>query len=190
MDNKNDLILIKRISEQDESALSQFYDIHNRFLYTIIFNILRDQSESEDLLQEIFIQIWNKADSYDETLGNPLAWITRMTRNKSIDRLRSKNFKKRSGETDIEKFFDLSGDPASDDPDADIIQREEQEEVSIAIKSLKQNQKELIELAYFRGFSQSELAEHFNIPIGTVKTRMRAAMIVLRDKLKKYIQDT
>jgi RNA polymerase sigma-70 factor, ECF subfamily len=188
MDNNSDLILIRKISQKDESALSQFYDIHHRYLYTIIYNILRDQSESEDLLQEIFIQIWDKIDSYDETLGNPIAWITRMTRNKSIDRLRSKSFKNRSSETDIEKFFDLSGDPGSDNPDSGIIQRQEQFEVSNALKSLKQNQKELIELAYFRGFSQSELAEYFKIPIGTVKTRMRAAMMILRDKLKNYIQ--
>ncbi|MCB0726577.1 MAG: sigma-70 family RNA polymerase sigma factor [Ignavibacteria bacterium] len=188
MDNNNDLLLIKRISQKDETAFSQFYDIHHRYIYTIIFNILRDQAESEDLLQEIFIQIWNKVDSYDETLGNPLAWITRMTRNKSIDRLRSKGYKKRSAEIDMDKFFDLSGEPGADDPDAGIILSQEQSEVSKAIKSLKQNQRELIVLSYFRGFSQSELAEHFDIPLGTVKTRMRAAMMILRDKLKKYIQ--
>lgn len=188
MNNNNDIVLIRKISLKDEAAFSQFYDIHHRYLYTIIFNILRDQAEAEDLLQEIFVQIWNKIDSYDETLGNPLAWVTRMTRNKSIDRLRSKSYKKRSGETNIENFFNLSGDPRSDDPDADIIQRQEQIEVSDALKSLKKNQRDLIELAYFRGFSQTELAEHFSIPLGTVKTRMRAAMIILRDKLKKYIQ--
>lgn len=88
----------------------------------------------------------------------------------------------------MDKFFDLSGEPGADDPDAGIILSQEQSEVSKAIKSLKQNQRELIVLSYFRGFSQSELAEHFDIPLGTVKTRMRAAMMILRDKLKKYIQ--
>lgn len=187
MDNNSDLLLIRRISKKDETALSQFYDIHHRYLYTIIYNILRDQAESEDLLQEIFIQIWEKINSYDETLGNPIAWITRMTRNKSIDRLRSKNYKNRSSETDIEKFFNISADPGSSNADSDIISRQEQIEVSNALRTLKQNQKELIELAYYRGFTQSELAEYFKIPIGTVKTRMRAAMMILRDKLKNYI---
>lgn len=187
MDNNSDLLLIRRISKKDETALSQFYDIHHRYLYTIIYNILRDQAESEDLLQEIFIQIWEKINSYDETLGNPIAWITRMTRNKSIDRLRSKNYKNRSSETDIEKFFNISADPGSGNADSEIISKQEQTVVSNALRTLKQNQKELIELAYYRGFTQSELAEYFKIPIGTVKTRMRAAMMILRDKLKNYI---
>jgi len=188
MDNNNDLLLIRRISKKDEAALSEFYDIHYRYLFTVIFNILRDKAEAEDLLQEIFIQIWEKIDSYDETLGHPLAWITRMTRNKSIDRIRSKSYKNRSSETDIEKFFNLSGDPGHDDPDSAIINKQEQIEVYNAVNTLKQNQKDLIELAYFKGYSQSELAEHFQIPLGTVKTRMRAAMMQLRDKFKKYIQ--
>lgn len=90
MEISNDHLLIKRISEKDTSALSEFYDIHSKYLYTIIYYILKDESEAEDLLQEVFLQIWDKTDSYDENLGNPMAWITRITRNKSIDRLRSK----------------------------------------------------------------------------------------------------
>ena len=187
MDANNDLLLIKKISEKDTSALSEFYDIHSKYLYTIIYYILRDESEAEDLLQEVFLQIWEKIDSYDENLGNPLAWITRITRNKSIDRLRSKSFKNRSSETDIERFFDLSSDDESTNPEKNLEMNQESREVSIALKSLNQNQRDLIEYAYFRGYSQSELAEHFKIPLGTVKTRMRAAMMLLRDKLKNLV---
>lgn len=187
MDNKSDQILIKRISNKDPSALSEFYDIYSRYLFTIIFNVLRDKAEAEDLLQEVFLQIWNKIDSYDESLGNPLAWITRITRNRSIDRLRSKSFKNRSTETDIERFFDLSDDSGSDDPDTDLILSQERSEIKNALRSLNKNQRDLIEFAYFKGFSQSELADHFNIPLGTVKTRMRAAMMTMRVKLKNYI---
>ena len=187
MDTNNDLQLIKRISDRDTEALSEFYDLHSKYLYTIIYHILRDESEAEDLLQEVFLQIWDKTGSYDENLGNPLAWVTRITRNKSIDRLRSKSFKNRSSETDIERFFDLSSDNDSSAPDKNIIQNQEQQKISEALKSLSHNHRDLIEFAYFRGYSQTELAEHFKIPLGTVKTRMRAAMILLRDKLKNLV---
>lgn len=187
IDNQKDLNLLKRISERDSDALSEFYDIHSKYLYTIIYYIVKDEAEAEDLLQEVFLQIWEKIDSYDETLGNPLAWIVRITRNKSIDRLRSKSYKNRSSETDIDRFFDLSEDSGSSNPETISSRNQEQIEIAKAIKSLNQNQKDLIEFAYFRGYTQSELAEHFNIPLGTVKTRMRAAMTALRDKLKNLI---
>ena len=186
-DNVNDLNLLKRISQKDTAALSEFYDLHSKYLYTIIYYILRDEGESEDLLQEVFLQIWEKIDSYDETLGNPLAWISRITRNRSIDRLRSKSFKNRSSETDIERFFDLSTDSVSSNPEKVMTMNQEQLEIANALKSLNENQRDLIEFAYFRGYSQSEIAEHFKIPLGTVKTRMRAAMMLLRDKLKNLV---
>ena len=186
IDVDNDLQLLRRISERDTSALSEFYDIHSKYLYTIIYYILRDEAEAEDLLQEVFLQIWEKIDSYDEALGNPLAWITRITRNKSIDRIRSKSFKNRSSETDIERFFDLS-DTGSANPESLSTQDQEKTEITNALRSLTENQRDLIEYAYFKGYSQSELAEHFNIPLGTVKTRMRAAMMTLREKLKNLI---
>jgi len=186
VDAPGELILLRRISEKDSSALSELYDRHSKYLYTIIYYILRDEAEAEDILQEVFLQIWEKIDSYDENLGNPLAWITRITRNKAIDRLRSKGFKNRSREIDIERVFDLSSDSSSN-PEKNASMSQEQHEISNALQTLNQNQRDLIEFAYFRGYSQSELAEHFNIPLGTVKTRMRAAMISLREKLKHLI---
>lgn len=187
MDPNKDLKLLKRISEKDAAALSELYDLHSSFLFTIIYYILKDEAEAEDLLQEVFLQIWEKVDSYDQNLGNPLAWIVRITRNKSIDRLRSKSYKNRSAETDIERFFDISSDSVSSDPEKTMTLNQEQSEVIGALRSLDQNQRDLIEFAYFRGYSQSELAEHFDIPLGTVKTRMRAAMMILRSKLKNLI---
>jgi len=186
LDISGELILLKKISEKDESALSELYDRHSKYLYTIIYFILRDEAEAEDTLQEVFLQIWEKINSYDENFGNPLAWITRITRNKAIDRLRSKGFKNRSSEIDIERVFDLSSDSTSN-PEKATSMTQEQHEISNALQTLNQNQRDLIEFAYFRGYSQSELAEQFNIPLGTVKTRMRAAMISLREKLKHLI---
>ncbi|MEO6695163.1 MAG: sigma-70 family RNA polymerase sigma factor [Ignavibacteria bacterium] len=186
VDTSVELLLLKKISEKDNNALSDLYDKHSKYLYTIIYYILRDEAEAEDTLQEVFLQIWEKINSYDENLGNPLAWITRITRNKAIDRLRSKGYKNRSSEIDIERVFNLSSD-SSTNPEKNTSMSQEQIEISTALKTLNTNQRDLIEFAYFHGFSQSELAEHFNIPLGTVKTRMRAAMISLRSKLKHLI---
>jgi len=180
-------ILLRKISERDSDALSEFYDLYSKYLYTIIYYIVRDEAEAEDLLQEVFLQIWDKINSYDEALGNPLAWITRITRNKAIDRLRSKSFKNRSSEIDIERVFDLSEDSSSFSPDNISNRTQEKTEIAAALKTLNDNQRDLIEFAYFRGYSQSELAEYFKIPLGTVKTRMRSAMMSLRDKLKHLL---
>lgn len=186
-DHELDLRLIRRIAGKDSAALSEFYDRHSRYLYTIIYYMVKDEAEAEDLLQEVFLLIWEKAGSYDESLGNPLAWVTRITRNKAIDRLRSKGFRKRASETDIERFFDLSEESDTNDPEKNSSRSQESSEIRKALQSLSDNQRDLIEYAYFGGFSQSELAKHFNIPLGTVKTRMRSAMMALREKLKHLL---
>lgn len=188
IDTSYDQVLLRRMNDRDSSALSELYDLHSQYFYTIIYYILRDEAEAEDVLQEVFLQIWEKIDSYDESLGNPLAWITRITRNKAIDRLRSKGFKKRSNEIDLERVFDFSSDSNSENPEQLAGTNQEQFEIKQALKTLNQNQRDLIEFAYFQGYSQSELAEHFNIPLGTVKTRMRTGMLSLREKLKHLLR--
>lgn len=186
-DDKSDLILFKKISSKDADALSELYDRHSKYLFTIIYFIIKDKPEAEDILQEVFIQIWEKIQFYEPSLGNPLAWMTRLTRNKAIDRLRSKSFKKRADESDIEKFFDLSEDKSTSNPENISDRNRERAEITEALRSLNENQRELIEFAYFKGYSQTELAEHFKIPLGTVKTRIRAAMMQLRSKLKHLL---
>lgn len=187
INTSEELLLLKKISKRDSEALSRLYDLHSKYFYTIIFYILRDESEAEDVLQEVFLQIWERIDSYDETLGNPLAWITRITRNKAIDKLRSKGFKNRSNEIDLERIFDFSSNSSSENPESTVMVDQDKVMIIEALKKLNENQRDLIEFAYFRGYSQSELAEHFSIPLGTVKTRMRAGMLLLREKLKHLI---
>lgn len=179
--------LFKKISERDTDSLSRLYDLHSKYLFTIIYYILRNKSESEDILQEVFLQIWDKIDSYDENLGSPVSWMTRITRNKAIDRLRSRDFKKRSDEVDIERFFDIEETSVSSNPENDANLSREKKEIVNALNGLNKSQRDLIEFAYFRGYSQTELAEHFKIPLGTVKTRMRSAMQLLREKLKHLL---
>ncbi|MEO8209445.1 MAG: sigma-70 family RNA polymerase sigma factor [bacterium] len=184
MSNNYDLILLKRIIRKDTAALSEFYDIHSKYLYTIIYRILSHEAEAENLLQEVFIQIWDKSSSYDETLGNPMTWVTSLTRNKSIDKLRSQNFKKLKDENNIEKVFHISEDSVSPNPEYNFGFNPQQILIHDSLKSLNDIQRNLLEFAYFRGYSQSELAEHFHIPFASVKTIMRSSMMLLRDNLQ------
>ncbi len=187
IEKPQDFLLLKKISEKDKNALSDLYDLYSKYLYTIIFFILKDKGEAEDTLQEVFLLIWEKIDTYDDNLGNPLSWITRISRNKAIDKLRSKDFRNHAKETDIESIFDLSSDCPSENPENAANSLQEKLEIKNAFSLLSEDQRKLIEFAYYSGYSQSELAEKFNLPLGTVKTRIRSGMLVLRNQLKHLI---
>lgn len=184
---KNDISLLERISKRDSSALAELYDRHATLLYSIIMRILKEKEETEDVLQEVFVNVWERAAMYDEQLGNPGAWLARIARNRAVDRLRSKNYRTRSKESDIDRHHDHFTADASSNPEHRAILSSQQEEILIALTSLSKDQKDLIEFAYFRGFTQSELADHFKLPLGTVKTRMRTAMSILRQKLRHHL---
>lgn len=184
---KTDISLLERISRRDSSALSELYDKHSTLLYSIIMRILKEKEETEDVLQEVFVNVWERAEMYDDQLGNPGAWLARIARNRAVDRLRSKNYRTRSKESDIDQHHDYFTADASSNPEHRAILSSQQEEILIALTSLSKDQKDLIEFAYFRGFTQSELANHFKLPLGTVKTRMRTAMSILRQKLRHHL---
>ncbi|MCY7363617.1 MAG: sigma-70 family RNA polymerase sigma factor [Ignavibacteria bacterium] len=187
IDYSVDINLLKNIADKDSHALSKFYDIHSKYLYNVIYYILKDEAEAEDTLQEVFMQVWDKADSYDADFGNPLAWIVRISRNKSIDKLRCKSFKNRSREIGIEKIFNLSDNYPAGNPERNSNLTMEQSEIYKSLSLLKENQRCLIEFAYFKGYSQTQLSEHFDIPLGTIKSRMRAGMMLLRNQLMHLI---
>ncbi|MEO6695097.1 MAG: sigma-70 family RNA polymerase sigma factor [Ignavibacteria bacterium] len=179
--------LLKRISAKDTEALSELYDKHSKYLYTIIYYILCDDTDAEVTLKEVFIQIWEKSNSYNEELGNELGWLTRIARNKAIEHLKTRN--NNNGKSKInsalqfEKVFDLANNTLSINGSDNPCLDQEQNEVIRALQSLNQNQRDLIEYAYYRGYTQHQLAGHFNIPLETVKFRIRAAMLKLREML-------
>ncbi len=181
---KRDINLLRRVSAADDSAIAELYDLYNKYLYTTIYFILKNEAESEDVLQEVFFLIWNKIDSYDERLGNPISWMTRISRNKAIDKLRAKKQSSDIEETNETLIIDLNEDYKKNNPEFITSTGQEQQEVLEAIKELDKVQRQLIEYAYYQGFSHSELSEHFKIPLGTVKTKIRSAMIFLRNRLQ------
>jgi len=173
-----DIQLIERIVARDERAIADLYDRHNRLLFGLVLRILRDRSEAEEVLQEVFVLVWTRAETYNVALGPPAAWLVRVARNRAIDRLRANSVRLRAVES--------APPPApAENPEARASLSEQQRAVGRALDALPPDQRELIEQAYFLGLTQSELAERFKLPLGTVKTRIRSGMQALRQRLSE-----
>jgi len=159
------------------------YDRHCRLLFSLILRILRDRGEAEDVLQEVFVRVWDRADSYNPSLGTPAAWLVRISRNRAIDRLRSRTVRAGIQAPEIDRP-EQAADPAPDaDPERFAAATEERRVIAEAVAALPPEQRVLIECAFFEGYTQSELAERFDLPLGTVKTRIRTGMQSLRRAL-------
>ncbi len=177
-DPRADVALVERIVSRDETAIAELYDRHHRLLFGLILRILRDRSEAEEVLQEVFVLVWTKAASYNVALGSPAAWLVRIARNRAIDRLRSNTVRQRAVES-------APMPEGQDSPEDRASAGEQQRAVARALDTLPPEQRVLIEQAYFLGLTQSELAEQFKLPLGTVKTRIRTGMMALRQFLSQ-----
>ncbi len=176
-----DLIsLVQRIATGDQTALSTLYDTTNRLIYGLVLRVLGDVSSAEEVLIDVYAQVWRQASSYDTNRGAPLAWLTTIARSRAIDRLRSGWQDQRRKES-----LDVLGDATSDgaSPEENTVAAERQRFVREALKTLSPEQREVIELAYYSGLSHSEIAAKLNQPLGTVKTRTRLGMMKLREAL-------
>src|SRR5581483_11464666 len=146
------IALMARIVARDEVAVGELYDRHNRLLFGLILRILRDRSEAEEVLQEVFLQVWTRAATYNVALGSPAGWLVRIARNRAIDRLRANAVRVRAVEG-------AAAPAESRNPEANAALTEQQRAVARALESLPEDQRLLIEHAYFQGLTQSELAE-------------------------------
>jgi RNA polymerase sigma-70 factor (ECF subfamily) len=183
----DELELMKRIKARDEEALAELYDLYNRLLYGMIISIVKKREEAEDVLQEVFIKVWEKASTFNEERGNVYSWLVTLTRNKAIDRIRSKDYKtqkKATHDVDAPEFF-LEGNMF--DPLETTIFSDRTELVKKALGEIPESQSEVLKIAYYRGLTQREISEQLDIPLGTVKTRMRQGMIKLKDILGDLI---
>jgi RNA polymerase sigma-70 factor, ECF subfamily len=171
-----DTALLERITASDQHALAELYDRHSRLLFTLILRIVRDRAEAEEILQELFLAVWRKAASYNATLGSPVGWLVGLARNRAIDHLRTSGVRARTLES-------VEPPPGDVNPEEAASRNQERGRVRSALDTLPDEQRTLIEQAYFRGMSHSELAEAFALPLGTVKTRVRAGMQALRRQL-------
>lgn len=170
--------LIQLLKTGDESAFSYLYDHYSGALFGVIFKITGDQPLAEDILQEAFVKIWNNFSSYDSSKGRLFTWMLNITRNLTIDTLRSKSYKKQSKIQGSENAVNYAGSNVNENERFDAMGIRKQTSL------LKEDQKQIIDMAYFDGFTQEEISKKLGIPLGTVKTRMRAAISVLKKLLQ------
>lgn len=170
--------LVSLLKQRDNKAFEYLYDNYSGALYNIVMQILNDVDLSNDVLQEVFVNIWRKIESYDSIKGRLFTWMLNITRNAAIDVLRSKSYQNSQKNQSIseQSEFDIGGKTAQLNVDNIGLRK--------VLEMLKVEHRVLIELAYFKGYTHEEIAEIESIPLGTVKTRIRSALIQLREYLK------
>jgi RNA polymerase sigma-70 factor (ECF subfamily) len=171
--------LIRRMANGDADACSGFYDRYARLVLPLILRIVQNASDAADVLQEVFWEAWQAAASYDPKRGSPEAWLVMRARTRAIDRVRAV---RRRSETFVAPVDEAA---APVDPGGDAAERiADRAMVAGALGGLPENQREVIELAYYGGFTQTEIAKRLGQPLGTVKTRMRLGLERLRGMTK------
>jgi RNA polymerase sigma-70 factor (ECF subfamily) len=186
-----DLGLLQRIATRDETALAQLYDRHCRLAYSVIMRILRSPPDAEEVLQETFVRVWSRAETYDVLLGSPAAWLLRIARNGAIDRLRARRAR---ANVDVDPAVHPDGNAprapqpvTHHTPETTLEDRAMVGAVRTALATLTPAQRELIEAAFFEGYTHTELAVRFGVPLGTVKTRIRTGLTTMRGRLEQVI---
>ncbi len=176
---------IRQIARGDSDALADFYDETASYLYRQAVRVLRDPTDAEEVVLDVYARVWQRAADFDESRGNVSQWLTVLVRSRAIDRLRSRTLR-RSFETELTDPDSLAG---QESPEQAVEVRRRQRRVRIALDALPQEQREAIELAHLHGFTHAELAARLGAPLGTVKTRIRLGMMKLRDALQSLESD-
>jgi len=175
-----DAALAERLKKRDPSAMAELYDRFGRLAYSVILGIVRDTSTAEDLTQETFLRVWNRMAGFDSERGALGAWLLAVARNRAIDYIRSAQARATLHSFELEE---LEHPSLFVDMERNLFTADSARRVRKAMARLNENQKKVIELAYFEGLSQSEMAERLRQPLGTVKTWVRTALKVLRDEM-------
>jgi RNA polymerase sigma-70 factor, ECF subfamily len=176
--------LIQKVADGDQSALTTLYDASSRLVFGLVLRILNDRSTAEEVLLDVFTQVWRQAANFDLNRGAPMAWIMTIARSRAIDRLRSG--KHDQLKEPIDNLSNLTG--ATISPEEATVHSERRRLVRSALDTLSPEQREVIELAYYSGLSHSEIALKLGQPLGTVKTRTRLGMIKLREALRPVME--
>ena len=171
---------MRGIRARDPQSLAALYDESSRLLYGLALHILRDAADAEEVIMDVYQHIWSHGTLYDESRGNVWSWLATVTRNRAIDRLRSASGW-RAKEVPIEFGFDPG--TTAKVPEAQSIFQEERRLVRQAMDSLTADQRQAIELAFFRGLTHVEVAERLGAPLGTIKTRIRTGLQKLKEAM-------
>jgi RNA polymerase sigma-70 factor (ECF subfamily) len=179
---REDIDLLQRIGQRDEKALRELYDRFSPGLFAVALRILNDQRDAEEVLQECFCQIWRHAPAYDSSLSSGFSWAAMIVWHKAIDRLRARSRFERTAD----RARDLDCSAVMDETSAFLpFAAERRNEVRSALAKLPEDQSESLTLAYFGGLTQQQIAERLGEPLGTIKARIRRALLRLRELLKE-----
>jgi RNA polymerase sigma-70 factor, ECF subfamily len=175
---------LTRLAAGDSASLGALYDRHGRAVYSLALRILGDEGDAEEVAQDVFAQAWHRAAQYDESRGTVAAWLLVMARTRAIDRLRARRVRPEGRAQAADDGLTLQQLPATaPDVASELMAAERGQRVRRALEDLPFLQRAALELAYFEGLSQREIAERLEQPLGTVKTRMRLGLLKLRDAL-------
>jgi RNA polymerase sigma factor (sigma-70 family) len=169
--------LIELLQKKDQKAFSKLYEMYSESTYGIIYNIVLDSDIAEEVLQDVFIKIWEKADTYSTSKGRFFTWVLNIARNASIDKIRSKSFKNSKKNLDADNFVHILEDQNNLNTQTDTIGLRK------FVKSLEPICIKVIDLLYFKGFTQAEASDKLDIPLGTIKTRNRNCLKALRNSM-------
>jgi len=183
-DETGQALLLRLVAVKDKQALGELYDQVASALFAISVRILGDRHEAEEVIQDVFVEIWNKASTFDATLGTPVHWAMRIARNRSIDRLRSRQ--RRAQMLDRLQEFTPADSTGGAVSQSTGLVADELARIRAAVNSLPPNQRRALEMAFFNGQTHAEIALSTGEPLGTVKARIRRAMVKLRDTLQDY----
>jgi RNA polymerase sigma factor (sigma-70 family) len=175
--------LLVRVSQQDESALGKLYDRYARIIYSVAFKSLENVEESEEIVIDVFAQVWRTAHSYDPAKSRVDTWLFMIARSRVLDRLRKLQRSTKKQTASKEAY--LQSPNTSPDPIEDVVISERRSVVLAALDQLNPKNRQVLELAYYKGLSHQQIAEAMNLPLGTVKSCIRLSLNKLRSTLKE-----
>ncbi len=182
---QKDLWLLEQVAKRDEAALNAFYDRYHRLVYSLALRVVGSTADAEDVVLDVFWQVWQQAGQYDRERGSVSTWLITIARSRAIDRRR----RLKRDDTLVQTVAVQHGDHAKPlgDPQEDIFAAEQRRRVRAALDLLPEANRRALELAYYEGLSQSEVAAALDEPLGTVKTRIRTGLAHLRGHLQAYL---
>jgi RNA polymerase sigma-70 factor, ECF subfamily len=177
--DEGDLVLM--LQSKDERGFSILYDNYSSALYGVILKIVRTEEIAADVLQDAFVKIWKNIEGYNRTKGTLFTWMLNVARNTAIDKIRSQDFQNSQRNQDLDSTVEIIDSQANSQFDIDAIGLKK------VVENLRPEHRQMIDLLYFQGYTQAEVAEEFDIPLGTVKTRVKAAIVQLRQYFVEMI---
>jgi RNA polymerase sigma-70 factor (ECF subfamily) len=182
--NRQDVDLLRRIQRRDARAFSAFYDRHATILYSLASRILSTTQEAEEVVQDVFLNVWMKADTYVPQRGTVYSWVAALCRNNAIDRLRSKRHKQELKESGLQAPDAVASQNVATEPHRAVAWKEYEEAATAGMRRLTNIEAKLLDMSYYGGYSQAEIAKMLKMPLGTVKTKMRQGIIKLRQAIR------